>query len=370
MERFQQQRFEANFRFNLVRVRENAEQIALLKGEGAERGHLSRRFQDLIDNWMQIMTRTKYLTFFTASFGQAAVVFPFILVAPAYFADKMQLGGMMQTASAFGSVQSAMSFFVSSYRQIAEWRAMVARLDGFEQSIVAAERLPAAPDTIKLATEEARSGIALRNLAVRLPNGRPLIAADSFAVNAGERVLISGPTGAGKSTLFRAIAGIWPFGSGRITVPANATLLVLPQRPYFPLGTLREALTYPSPADRYDGATLRELLTSVGLPALTERLDNEAHWNRELSLGEQQRLGIARTLLQKPQFLFLDEATASLDEPSEAALYALLQRRLPSSTIVSIGHRSTLRAFHNRKAELAREGDRYTLSQKVDAAAS
>ena len=367
---FQQQRFEANFRFNLVRVRENAEQIALLKGEGAERGHLSRRFQDLIDNWMQIMTRTKYLTFFTASFGQAAVVFPFILVAPAYFADKMQLGGMMQTASAFGSVQSAMSFFVSSYRQIAEWRAMVARLDGFEQSIVAAERLPAAPDTIKLATEEARSGIALRDLAVRLPNGRPLIAADSFAVNAGERVLISGPTGAGKSTLFRAIAGIWPFGSGRITVPANATLLVLPQRPYFPLGTLREALTYPSPADRYDGATLRELLTSVGLPALTERLDNEAHWNRELSLGEQQRLGIARTLLQKPQFLFLDEATASLDEPSEAALYALLQRRLPSSTIVSIGHRSTLRAFHNRKAELAREGDRYTLSQKVDAAAS
>ena len=221
---FQLQRLEADFRFNLVRVRENSEQIALLQGEPAERGQLLLRFRRVVDNWMEIMRVTKRITFFTAGYGQAAVVFPFILVAPAYFADKMQLGGMMQTASAFGSVQDALSFFVTSYRTIAEWRSVVARLDGFEGAIEAADQLPRAPDTIKVVPQDGKNEIAIRDLFVRLPGGQPLVSVNAFTVEGTERVLVIGPSGAGKSTLFRAIAGIWPFGHGTVTVPAKATL--------------------------------------------------------------------------------------------------------------------------------------------------
>ena len=359
---FQQQRYEADFRFNLVRTRENAEQIALLNGEGAERGQLQHRFANLVDNWMQIMTRTKWITLFTASYGQAAVVFPFILTAPAYFADKMQLGGMMQTASAFGSVQSAMSFFVTSYRTIAEWRAVVARLEGFEVAIAAAEDLPRRTDTIKIVSQPGAGGIDIHNLALRLPGGQSLVNASRFTVRAGDRLLLTGPSGAGKSTLFRAIAGIWPFGHGSVTIPAQATVMMLPQRPYFPVAILKDAVAYPQSGDTHDDARIRDVMTAVGLPALATRLHEENHWNRILSLGEQQRLGIARALLAKPQYLFLDEATASLDEPSEAALYALLEQQMTSSTIVSIGHRSTLRAFHNRRVALTRDGAGFALA--------
>jgi putative ATP-binding cassette transporter len=365
---FQQQRLEADFRFNLVRVRENSEQIALLEGEPAERGQLLGRFARLVQNWMDIMRVTKRVTFFTAAYGQAAVVFPFVLVAPAYFADKMQLGGMMQTASAFGSVQDALSFFITSYRTIAEWRAIVARLDGFESAIESAEKLPLRPDTIKVVPETTTGEIALRDLVVTLPGGQPLVNSKTFTVKGGERVLVTGPSGAGKSTLFRAIAGIWPFGRGSVTVPAQATLMMLPQRPYFPVATLKEAVAYPQAGDEFSDAAIADVVTAVGLPALAKRLHEESHWNRMLSLGEQQRLGIARALLAKPQYLFLDEATASLDEPSEAALYALLEQQLSSSTIVSIGHRATLNAWHNRTVAVTRDGDGSTLAE--DAAAS
>jgi putative ATP-binding cassette transporter len=367
---FQQQRFEADFRFNLVRVRENSEQIALLTGEAAERGQLLHRFQNVVDNWMGIMWRTKWITLFTASYGQAAVVFPFILTAPAYFADKMQLGGMMQTASAFGSVQSAMSFFVTSYRTIADWRAVVDRLDGFETAIEAAEELPRGPNTIKVVPQDGKNEIAIRDLFVRLPGGQPLVSVNAFTVEGNERLLVTGPSGAGKSTLFRAIAGIWPFGQGTVTVPAQATFMMLPQRPYFPVATLKEAVAYPQTGEDYTDAAIRDVVAAVGLPALAPRLNEENHWNRMLSLGEQQRLGIARALLRKPQYLFLDEATASLDEPSEAALYMLLEKQLAASTIVSIGHRATLRAFHSRSVALARNGDAFALTERVGAAAS
>jgi vitamin B12/bleomycin/antimicrobial peptide transport system ATP-binding/permease protein len=362
---FQQQRFEADFRFNLVRVRENSEQIALLQGESAERQRLSERFSRVVENWYAIMSRTKRLTAFTRSYSQAAVIFPYILVAPAYFADKIQLGGMMQTASAFSSVQTALSFFVSIYRTLAEWRAVVARLDGFEMAIASAATLATGADSIDVVSKAGSDKIDLEQLLVRLPNGTPLVSADSFSILGNERTLVTGPSGAGKSTLFRAIAGIWPFGSGSIAIPAKAKLMMLPQRPYFPVGSLQAAIVYPAEAGAFSSDQVRDALIAVGLPQLAPQLAEEAHWNRMLSLGEQQRLGLARALLHAPQYLFLDEATASLDEASEAALYRLLEEKLPATTVVSIGHRSTLEAFHQRNVEFTRDGDRFALQNRT-----
>ena len=356
---FRQQRYEADFRFNLVRVRENSEQIALLRGESAERERLSDRFARVVRNWYKIMTTTKRLTAFSSSYAQAAVIFPYVLTAPAYFADKIQLGGMMQTASAFSSVQQALSFFITIYRALADWRAITARLDGFEESIAGASRLAESTSSIKVAASDSGDAIELRQFLVKLPNGKPLVAVDGLRIQGDEHVLVTGPSGAGKSTLFRAIAGIWPFGGGVVTIPASATLMMLPQRPYFPIGTLKAAIVYPAKPDAFSSVLVEEALTAVGLPQLAPRLTEEAHWNRMLSLGEQQRLGIARALLHQPQYLFLDEATASLDEPSEAALYRLLADRLKGTTTVSIGHRSTLEAFHDGHIVLEREGDHF-----------
>jgi putative ATP-binding cassette transporter len=362
---YRQQQYEADFRFNLVRVRENSEQIALLRGEDAERERLLVRFGRVVENWLAIMSRTKKLTAFTSSYNQASVVFPYVLVAPAYFAQKIQLGGMMQTASAFSSVQGALSFFISIYRQLAEWQAVVNRLDGFEAGIVEARELATRDDRIHV-VEAGDGAIDLKGLTLQLPNGTPLVNADGFRLRKGERTLMTGPSGSGKSTLFRAIAGIWPFGAGSITVPAGATLMMLPQRPYFPTGSLRGAVEYPAKEGTFTDLQISSALEQVGLPKLASRPGENGHWNRMLSLGEQQRLGLARALLHAPQYLFLDEATASLDEPSEAALYRLLEAKLPATTIVSIGHRSTLDAFHQRNVRLARDGDRFVLQDAAE----
>ena len=359
---FQQQRYEADFRFNLVRVRESSEQIALLNGERAERDGLLLRFGNVVANWMAIMSRQKKLTFLTAGYRQAAVVFPYIMVSPAYFAGVVQLGGLMQTANAFGQVQDALSVFVNIYRSLAEWRAVVERLAGFDQSIVAARAAASTPPVITLAPGDA-SAVTLKDVAVRLPQGTPLVSASNVSIKLGEHVLVSGPSGSGKSTLFRALAGIWPFGSGTITVPKNARVMMLPQRPYFPIAPLAAAVAYPAERGSYDEAKIAELISAAGLPALAARIEEEAHWNRMLSLGEQERLGLARALLFEPDFLFLDEATASLDEPGEEALYQLLHRRLPRTTIVSIGHRSTLAAFHQRRLAFDREGDHFVVRE-------
>jgi len=352
---FEQQRYEADFRFNLIRVRENSEQIALLKGESAERGNLLQRFGFVIGNWYAIMSRTKRLTAFTASYSQAAVIFPYVVVAPAYFAKRIQLGDMMQTGSAFGSVQDALSFFVSAYRSLAEWRSVIARLDGFEMSVGSAAATAVRGPAIGIAPSDGKA-IGLDQLLVELPNGEPLVAANALTIQPAERVLVTGPSGAGKSTLFRAIAGIWPFGTGAIAIPEKARLMMLPQRPYFPIGPLGDAVIYPAEHGAIASERIEETLNAVGMPRLAKRLDESGHWNRTLSLGEQQRLGLARALLHAPDYLFLDEATASLDEPSEARLYRLLAEKLPQSTIVSIGHRSTLDAFHTRKVALVKEG--------------
>ncbi len=359
---FRQQRFEADFRFNLVRTRENSEQIAALGGEAAERERHLNRFGFVVGNWLALMQRQKQLAFFTQSYSQASVIFPYVVVSPAYFSGAMQLGGLMQTASAFNSVQSALSYFITAYRSIAEWRAVIARLTGFEEAIAAGRAAAVTPPSVEVVP---RGGgvFAIDRLNVRLPGGEPIVAAEHIAFPAGERVLVTGPSGSGKSTLFRAIAGIWPFGSGRVMVPKDAKVMLVPQRPYFPLATLAVAVGYPAEAGTFDDARVAAALVAVGLPELVERLGEEAHWNRMLSLGEQQRLAVARALLHAPDYLFLDEATASLDEAAEAALYRLLQDRLKGTTIISIGHRSTLSAFHRRRVELVADEALYRVRE-------
>lgn len=363
---FNRQRFEADFRFNLVRVRENSEQIALLRGEQAERGRLLDRFGAIVANWLEIMSRTKKVTFFTVSAAQTAVVFPFVVISPSYFAGHGQLGILVQTATAFDSVRAALSFFVDSYRDLADWRAVVARLSGFEAAIAAAEAAATTPPMIRVAPGAQTAPLSAEALDVRLPDRAPLITADALSIAASDRVLVTGPTGSGKSTLFRALDGIWPFGSGTVTIPRDARVRMMPQRPYFPIGSLADAIAYPAAPGSFDAEAVREMLASVGLPAFAARLDEHAHWNRMLSLGEQQRLAVAQAILHAADFLFLDEATASLDEPSEAALYRLIQARLPHAAVVSIGHRSTLFAFHRRHVKVVRAGERNVVEESGD----
>jgi vitamin B12/bleomycin/antimicrobial peptide transport system ATP-binding/permease protein len=362
---FFQQRYEADFRFNLVRTRENSEQIALLHGEPAEHERLMDRFHTVVTNFRAIMSRIKLLTFFTASYSQISIIFPYVVVSPSYFAGKITLGTLTQTVSAFGSVQDALSIFITVYQQLAEWRAVIERLAGFDAAIVNGEAVARTPPRISVDPAGREAKLDIAGLDVHLPDGTPLVSAAAATLSPGDRALVTGPSGSGKSTLFRAIGGIWPFGSGTITLPSDARLKVMPQRPYLPIGSLEAAVSYPAMPGTFAADDIREALAAVGLPGLAARLFDHEHWNRMLSLGEQQRLAVARALLHAPDYLFLDEATASLDEASEAELYHLLQRRLPNATIVSIGHRSTLRAFHERHLTLTRDGNRAHLREVV-----
>jgi putative ATP-binding cassette transporter len=365
---FRQQRFEADFRFSLIRVRENAEQIALLRGEDAEKSRLGERFAHVIQNFMALMSRQKKVIFVQQSHAQVALILPYIVVSPAYFSGAVPLGALTQTASAFNSVQESLSFFVTFYRSIAEWAAVVDRLTGFNRALDEAQAMAAASNINVASDADARS-VRIEDLSVTRPDGTPLLAPAASEFRPREHVLVSGPSGAGKSTLFRALAGLWPFGTGRVVIPEGARIMVLPQRPYFPETTLANAMSYPA-SGAFDDAALIEALRAVGLPKLVDRLHQEGHWNRTLSLGEQQRLGVARALLQAPDYLFLDEATASLDEPSEARLYGLLHARLKDTTVISIGHRSTLTAFHGRHVTFEPEGDAHKLAETKPAAAA
>jgi putative ATP-binding cassette transporter len=343
---FRQQRVEADFRFSLVRLRENMEGIALYGGEGEEKQTLSGRFNEVIANWWAIMQRVKLLNALIAGYGQIAVIFPIVVAAPRYFAGSIALGGMMQTVNAFGQVQGAMSWFVNSYASIAGWRATVERLATFDREI--AEARAAARAGAGVASAEAASdAFELRDVELKLPNGETLLANSALVLKRGQSVVVSGRSGSGKSTLFRALAGIWPFGGGRVLRP-KGSVLFLPQRPYIPLGSLRHAVAYPAAATAYDTTRVIEALSDVGLDSLIPRLDEVEHWSQILSGGEQQRLAMARALLTRPDWLFLDEATASLDPFAEREIYAAVARRLPATTIVSISHRPAVDALHDR----------------------
>ena len=350
---FEQQRYEADFRFSLARLREYGEQVALLGGERAERDRLGERFGNVINNFLAIVSRRKKLTAFTASYSQLNAVIPYILVAPYYFAGQIPLGGLTQTAGAFARVEGTMSFFITFYTTLADYKAIVDRLTGFDAAIVRTEAAAVSP--LRIGTSRDRT-VALDAVTLALPDGRRIVEAGDLAFRPGESTLLTGPSGSGKSTLFRAIAGIWPLGDGQIAKPENASILLLPQRPYIPVGTLRGALAYPASEGAYPDSEIVTALDAVRLGPFAGRLGEEAAWNQTMSLGEQQRVAIARALLAKPDWLFLDEATAALDEPTEAAIYGVIAEKLPNTTVVSIGHRSTLAEHHDRRVDL-RAGD-------------
>ena len=343
---FNQQRFEADYRFSLVRLRENSEGVALYRGEEEELGNFRARFGHVISNWWSIMRKQKQINFFTVAYAQAAIIFPFVVAAPRYFSGAIQLGGLMQIASTFGHVQGALSWFIEAYPQFATWKATVDRLTGFAAALEAARAQGTAEEGER--SEGADDDLSVEDLSLRLPKGDVLLADTSVDLKPGENVLVTGPSGAGKSTFFRALAGIWPFWRGRIRLPRGARLLFLPQKPYLPLGTLKHVVSYPGEPSSFTNEDAAAALEAAGLGKLKDDLERSENWAQVLSGGEQQRLAFARALLIRPDWLFLDEATSSLPEEDQERLYRLLKEKLPRTTLVSIAHRTSLAAYHRR----------------------
>lgn len=348
---FRQERVEADFRFSLARSRIYSEQIALLRGERAETVRLQSLFHDIIANYVDIIYRRIKLIAFSFGYAQASTIVPLVIAAPSYFTKKITFGALQQTINAFSNVQSSLSFFINAYTTLAAYKANTNRLSSFKRAMTKAEALSGAGYGLAQGNDTP-ADVSARNFTLALPDGREIVAADALTLPKGGATLVTGPSGSGKSTLFRAVAGIWPFGKGRIDVPKGQSALVLPQRPYLPLGTLRGAVVYPNTTDQFTDAAIREALVAAQLPQFADRIDEVDAWDQRLSGGEQQRLAIARAVLTKPDWLFLDESTAALDEPSEAAIYRMLRERLPGTTIVSIGHRSTLHALHDRRIDM------------------
>jgi len=352
---FQKERLEADFRFSLVRVRENAEGVALYRGESSEAESLRARFERIRANWWEIIRFMKRLTAFTVGYNQVAVVFPFIVALPRYFAGIISLGQLMQIASAFGQVQSSLSWFVNNYADLAVWKASVDRLLTFNHALEEAKRAAARVGGIVVA-HGPTSDVVVENLQLDRPDGVPIVSGARFAIHPGDRLLVTGPSGVGKSTLFRGISGIWPFGAGRVELPPHARILFLPQKPYIPIASLRDAVTYPAAPGTFSDDALRTALRDCKLGAFADRLEEVAHWSMAMSVGEQQRLAFARALLHRPEWLFLDEATSALDEATERELYELLRARLPDSALISIAHRPAVAVHHTRRIDLAADG--------------
>jgi putative ATP-binding cassette transporter len=364
---YERQHREADFRFALARLREYTEQVALLDGERAEQAALRRHFGAVAANWLALIYQRCKLVAFRQSLTQFRTILPYLLTAPHFLAGRIELGVMQQTASVFGEVADAMTLFVEYYVSFAAFRSVVDRLTSFDAAIERAHALDAAG--LRHLAAPAGAGVVLENVDVALPDGRNVMKANELALAGGENVLLSGPSGAGKSTLFRAVAGIWPYGSGAVRMPEGARVMVVPQKPYLPTVPLRAAVAYPADPGVYGDDAIRKALEDVRLGGLASELDREDVWSQRLSGGEQQRIALARALLMRPDWLFLDEASSALDEKLEAEMYTLIAERLPATTIVSIGHRSTLVAFHGRRLAMTPEGDHFTLQDEARVAA-
>ncbi|WP_337366423.1 ABC transporter ATP-binding protein/permease [Phascolarctobacterium sp.] len=359
---FIQQRYEADFRFSMMRMRENAESVAFYSGEQQEGGVFKKRFRLLLDNFWQIVQKQKQLVWLNSGYSQIAIIFPFVVVMPRYLRKEITLGGLMQVASAFGRVQDSLSYFVDMYASLAEWRAVVERLTGF--GLHMREVKQENPQLYLDRVVSSDAAIAASKLQVELPGDKVLLADVNFTLEHGphKNILIKGASGSGKSTLLRAISGIWPYVRGTLTIPSAEKLMFIPQKPYLPLGTLREALLYPGTRQKTD-EELVMLLEQCRIGYLAKDLYVEADWSHVLSGGEQQRLAFVRALIYQPEWLFLDEATSALDEATEAVMYKLVEQLMPTTTVVSIGHRSTLNSFH--QIEMFIDKERQSVTERM-----
>ena len=348
---FVQQRYEADFRFSMIRLRENAENIAFYRGEQQESGVFKERFTLLLDNFWRLVTKHKQLIWLNSGYSQIAIIFPFVVAMNRYLSKEITLGGLMQVANAFGSVQTSLSYFIDVYASLAQWKAVVLRLTYFGRHM---HEVSSEADKFHVDRFVTAEVVSADGLQVNLPDGTPLLKKISFTLEPGQNVLIRGVSGSGKSTLLRAISGIWPFVEGRISLPDTKDLMFIPQRPYLPLGTLRNALLYPGTKMISDEHLLK-LMEQCEIGYLSDKLDVVGDWSHVLSIGEQQRLAFVRAHVQQPLWLFLDEATSALDETTEAKMYMQLGSSLPNTTVVSIGHRSTLNKYHQKALNINRD---------------
>lgn len=356
---FIQQKYEADFRFSMIRLRESAESVAFYRGEAQEGSVFKQRFKMLLDNFWKLVNKQKQLVFLNSGYSQIAIIFPFVVAMNRYLTKEVKLGGLMQVASAFGRVQDSLSYFVDMYSSIAQWQAVVMRLTCFGHHM---HDVYQQAERFHVERFAAADVVEVDNMQINLPDGKPLLENISFTLHPGHNVLIKGVSGSGKSTLLRAISGIWPFVDGKIFLPSRDKLMFIPQKPYLPLGTLRAALNYPGNKP-IDDTELIYLMDLCQIGYLKDKLDLEADWSHVLSVGEQQRLAFVRAHIQQPQWLFLDEATSALDEDTEATMYSLLQERLQQTTVVSVGHRSTLNKYHELVLRLNKSTRQVTLEK-------
>lgn len=356
---FIQQKYEADFRFSMIRLRESAESVAFYRGEAQEGSVFKQRFKMLLDNFWKLVNKQKQLVFLNSGYSQIAIIFPFVVAMNRYLTKEVTLGGLMQVASAFGRVQDSLSYFVDMYSSIAQWQAVVMRLTYFGRHM---HDVSQQAERFHVERFAAADVVEADNMQINLPDGKPLLENISFTLHPGHNVLIKGVSGSGKSTLLRAISGIWPFVDGKIFLPERDKLMFIPQKPYLPLGTLRAALNYPGNKP-IDDTELIYLMDLCQIGYLKDKLDLEADWSHVLSVGEQQRLAFVRAHIQQPQWLFLDEATSALDEDTEATMYSLLQERLQQTTVVSVGHRSTLNKYHELVLRLNKSTRQVTLEK-------